>query len=274
MPSTTLTLIIPTKYSTRRREVEVDLDPDDAAKLPNPFELVVANTSSDVAVWSMAQGHECPFADIEGKSHTNAARFYLERHHDPTGVSGTGRVAEGWLFGDGVVVVRWVGEFGTTTIHHKGMRSVEALHCHNGATSIVWPDHQPVDLPELGCKLVWRGHDATPFRSHGWLVSLSSVEGDPDAWNAASDEGGEQSQQLRHGDHLCTIDWQVIELERADRIEALLRNSLGKLACEEIQVSRCIPACGGGPAAVRIYVQELAAPSRAYTEEERRILRG
>jgi hypothetical protein len=70
-----------------------------------------------------------------------ARRFYLLRHEDPTNISGTGRVADGVEFADGVVVIRWLTEWPTSVVfHERGMESVYALHGHNGKTEIVWVD--------------------------------------------------------------------------------------------------------------------------------------
>lgn len=65
-------------------------------------------------------------------------RFHLERVVDKTGVSGTGRVAEGVRFSDGSAVVRWRGEHATTTAH-ASLKSVRAVHCHEG-TALVWDE--------------------------------------------------------------------------------------------------------------------------------------
>lgn len=67
--------------------------------------------------------------------------FVLHRDSDPTGISGTGLVAEGCEFEDGTVVLRWAGETPTTVIH-VNMASVRRLHLHGGATRIVY--QQPV----------------------------------------------------------------------------------------------------------------------------------
>jgi hypothetical protein len=68
-------------------------------------------------------------------------RFNLIREDDPTGVSGTGFVAEGVEFDDGTVVVRWRTKWPTSVVlHDRGIESVEALHGHNGATHIEWVD--------------------------------------------------------------------------------------------------------------------------------------
>ncbi|WP_198520551.1 hypothetical protein [Kitasatospora sp. CB02891] len=64
--------------------------------------------------------------------------FVLRRHHDITGVSGTGIVADGALFpaaGKGKAVVRWRGERGSTVVwDHIG--HVKEIHGHDGATVI------------------------------------------------------------------------------------------------------------------------------------------
>jgi len=42
--------------------------------------------------------------------------FVLHRDEDVSGVSGTGVVAEGVVFSDGAVVVRWLGKHASTTV--------------------------------------------------------------------------------------------------------------------------------------------------------------
>jgi len=68
-------------------------------------------------------------------------RFELHRHEDVTGVSGTGVVAEGVAFSDGVVCLRWLGDWPTSVVfHERGVDSVEHIHGHGGATDIIWVD--------------------------------------------------------------------------------------------------------------------------------------
>jgi hypothetical protein len=63
----------------------------------------------------------------------------LKRHEDATGVSGTGIVAWGVEFPDGVVALRWVSAWPTSVVFHdRGMDGVRAVHGHNGKTDIVW----------------------------------------------------------------------------------------------------------------------------------------
>jgi hypothetical protein len=80
--------------------------------------------------------------------------FALHRHTDPTGISGTGVVAEGVQWSDGTVAVRWLPA-GTarpdrvkpTLAVHDDIDSVEALHGHNGNTTVVWTnDVRAVDV--------------------------------------------------------------------------------------------------------------------------------
>jgi len=65
--------------------------------------------------------------------------FVLVRHEDETGVSGTGIVACGVEFPDGVVALRWLGEWPTSVVFHdRGIDAVRTVHGHNGKTEIVW----------------------------------------------------------------------------------------------------------------------------------------
>jgi hypothetical protein len=71
-------------------------------------------------------------------------RFMLDRKVDVSGVSGVGVVAQGVMFDDGTVVVRWMGETPTTTIY-PGIVTVQKINCHNGATVIRWLDMESTD---------------------------------------------------------------------------------------------------------------------------------
>lgn len=66
--------------------------------------------------------------------------FTLERDEDETGVSGTGIVAWGAQFPDGIVVTRWCAastEIRQTCVW-ESIEHVAAIHGHNGKTRIVW----------------------------------------------------------------------------------------------------------------------------------------
>lgn len=68
-------------------------------------------------------------------------RFVLDRIEDVTGVSGTGVVAEGVLFSNGVIALQWTSEFPTSVVfHQRGLESVTAVHLHHGSTVLRWLD--------------------------------------------------------------------------------------------------------------------------------------
>ncbi|GAA1690154.1 hypothetical protein ACFTSF_40575 [Kribbella sp. NPDC056951] len=68
--------------------------------------------------------------------------FELVRYRDPSGVSGTGVVAEGCEFSDGSVALRWRGDNPATAVW-PGLEAVLAVHGHQGATEVRWIDTQP-----------------------------------------------------------------------------------------------------------------------------------
>ena len=68
-------------------------------------------------------------------------RFHLIRDSDVTGISGTGVVAEGVEFSDGVVALRWRSRWPASVVFPElGIRAVEAVHGHGGASRVVWLD--------------------------------------------------------------------------------------------------------------------------------------
>lgn len=66
-------------------------------------------------------------------------RFQLVRYVDVTGVSGTGVVAEGVMFSDGTVSLRWLSDTPTTVVYNS-VADVEAIHGHNGNTKVLLLD--------------------------------------------------------------------------------------------------------------------------------------
>lgn len=62
--------------------------------------------------------------------------FYLKRVEDESGVSGTGRVAQGFVFDNGKVAVTWLSEHPTVTIYDN-IGEVHAIHGHGGKTEVV-----------------------------------------------------------------------------------------------------------------------------------------
>lgn len=68
----------------------------------------------------------------------NATRlFELHRDADETGVSGTGIVAEGVVFGDGTVALRWKTDMASTTLFDDVEQMLQ-VHGHGGATRLVY----------------------------------------------------------------------------------------------------------------------------------------
>jgi hypothetical protein len=63
--------------------------------------------------------------------------FYLQRSEDATGVSGTGRVAEGVVFSNGWCALTWLST-NTSVAFYPSIETLEAIHGHHGATEIVY----------------------------------------------------------------------------------------------------------------------------------------
>ena len=80
--------------------------------------------------------------------------FQLHRDHDVSGISGTGVVADGVTFPDGVTVIRWRGERQSTVVW-PSVDDVVAIHGHGGATRLVWDDPAPAPsvVPESAVTL-------------------------------------------------------------------------------------------------------------------------
>lgn len=78
---------------------------------------------------------------------TKPMRFRLERTTDVTGASGTGHVADGVVWPDGAVTVRWRGEH-KSTVNWDRLEDAEAVHGHGGATRIVWEADDDATLPD------------------------------------------------------------------------------------------------------------------------------
>lgn len=66
-------------------------------------------------------------------------RFVLVRIVDETGVSGTGVVAWGTCFPDGVSVLRWNTERSSTAVY-QNIEDLQEIHGHNGKTKVLWID--------------------------------------------------------------------------------------------------------------------------------------
>ena len=68
--------------------------------------------------------------------------FYLKRDEDESGISGTGRVAQGFVFDNGKVAVTWLSEHPSVTIYDN-IGEIHAIHGHGGKTSVEFePDYK------------------------------------------------------------------------------------------------------------------------------------
>ena len=76
-------------------------------------------------------------------------RFVLVRNHDVSGVSGTGVVAEGVVFGDGRVAMRWLTNGVHAIVIHQNVEHVLKIHGHGGKTVLRWIDGEG-DYKEAG----------------------------------------------------------------------------------------------------------------------------
>lgn len=76
-----------------------------------------------------------------GLDHSPVRRFVLRRQEDETGVSGTGDVADGCVFPDGVAVLHWRGDLASTAVY-RSVQEVEAIHGHGGRTLLVFADEE------------------------------------------------------------------------------------------------------------------------------------
>jgi hypothetical protein len=65
--------------------------------------------------------------------------FKLHRKVDVSGISGTGVVAFGCEFQNGFVLLHWSGEK-PSIVFHQSLANVISVHCHNGATEIVFDE--------------------------------------------------------------------------------------------------------------------------------------
>ena len=63
--------------------------------------------------------------------------FYLVRDVDVSGVSGTGKIAQGVQFDDGTCAMRWLTGTASTAIY-SSIDDLVIIHGHNGASKVEW----------------------------------------------------------------------------------------------------------------------------------------
>ena len=64
-----------------------------------------------------------------------AKTFYLNRVEDESGVSGTGRIAQGIVFDNGKVALTWLSDHPSVTVYDN-IGEVKAIHGHEGKTEV------------------------------------------------------------------------------------------------------------------------------------------
>ena len=62
--------------------------------------------------------------------------FYLHRKEDESGVSGTGRIAQGMVFDNGRVAMTWLSDHPSVTVYDN-IGEVQAIHGHDGKTEVI-----------------------------------------------------------------------------------------------------------------------------------------
>lgn len=124
----------------------------------------------------------------------NPRLFHLQRDTDITGASGTGRVADGVLWPDRTVTLRWRGEM-PSTVNWSELAHAEAVHGHDGATRIVFDDEtedadDPTQFTERGFAIY--GH-ITDSRGNRIRVQESSAADDSYVWLFLDARAGEEN---------------------------------------------------------------------------------
>lgn len=129
-----------------------------------------------------------------------ACPFVFQRDTDITGVSGTGTVADGVIWPDGSVAVRWRGERPSTVVWGS-LADAVAVHGHDGATRVVW-----ADAPTTGDDDATTGADDEPVGP-----PCDHMEpGTPCDWDRCA-----QPERLARGDAGSTPPTPVLDALRA-----------------------------------------------------------
>jgi hypothetical protein len=148
--------------------------------------------------------------------------FELVRFRDLSGVSGTGVVAEGCVFTDGSVALRWRGNNPATAVW-PDLESVLAVHGHQGATEVQWleAERRPEAEPHVSSatRLTPRPRPTAATTSAAGEASFSgepafsgepgfamTPEGwvEPEGWSEPADEASQSEfdlEELLGGQH-------------------------------------------------------------------------
>lgn len=105
------------------------------------FQIALAERRrpTDVRLAILAHGVEVETATDRPVAPQRPRLFRLERDVDCTGVSGPGHVADGVVWPDGAVTLRWLGAR-ASTVCWTDFEHVVAVHGHDGATRFEFDD--------------------------------------------------------------------------------------------------------------------------------------
>ena len=96
------------------------------------------------------KGESLTKKNVQNSNISQMRRFILVRIKDLTGVSGTGTVAEGTVFTDGMSVIHWLREPYSTGVYQT-LDDVIAIHGHEGGTYLhFFDENEMIELPQ-GC---------------------------------------------------------------------------------------------------------------------------
>lgn len=126
--------------------------------------------------------------------------FELVRYHDLSGVSGTGVVAEGCVFTDGSVALRWRGNNPATAVW-PDVESVLAVHGHQGATEVHWLEDElsPAKATDTDA---WAATDPdgwTVTDTDGWAGPADVWADQPDGWAEPAASAGPAGEPAQPG---------------------------------------------------------------------------
>jgi hypothetical protein len=121
-------------------------------------------------------------------------KFYLWREQDESGVSGTGRVAEGVVFSNGWVGMNWLTRWGSLAFYPT-VHDVMMVHGHQGKTRVVYEDCEP------GSEHIIALPAETSDMKKAFLQGDGETLTDPKSHDAA-----------KQGTHPSLMDWGVNNL--------------------------------------------------------------
>lgn len=107
-----------------RRDVATYPDDEDGKRRANEASILLQRWFQDY--WPQATGEDA-----------GTRAFRMQRDEDATGVSGEGHVADGVLFDDGSVCIRWRTKYRSTAVY-ASLSDAEAIHGHDGKTRFVF----------------------------------------------------------------------------------------------------------------------------------------